>query len=338
MQALLEIRAVGAHASIQDQGRHGYRRLGIPGSGTLAPRMMRLANALAGNPQDHPIIECIDGGQHFVAGDVGVRLAVAGHACLQLDAGAYPERRTPTPWRSFLLEPGQGLRIRSLQSGRLVIVAVTGLDVPFELGSASCYARAGLGGHPLAAGDTLTAAGARRKREQVLLRPPEPDTHPVRVIMGPQQDHFTQTALRTFLNSEYHVSTAADRMGMRLEGPRLQHRKGHSEIVSDATVPGAIQVPGEGQPIVLLADGQTAGGYPKIASVISSDLERLANLRPGERVCFTAIDPQTAADIAHDSHRHLLQQCENLHAFDEGGVDVIALRQLYRPGPDNSAS
>ena len=176
--------------------------------------------------------------------------------------------------------------------------------MPRVLGSASTYARAGLGGldgRLLAAGARLSVvaySGGERILRTLRTLPPV-EAAPIRVVLGPQDDYFDAPSIEHFLSAAYQVSPAADRMGMRLDGPLLRHRpdKG-AEITSDATVPGSIQVPGQGLPIVLLADGQTAGGYPKIATVISADLPRLAVMAPGQRVRFTAISVAAAERCA----------------------------------------
>jgi len=279
MSGVLEILSPGAYASVQDFGRRGLRRLGVPWSGVLDVRLMRLANALAGQAEDAPVIECFDAGLHLAARGGPVRLAVTGAAELEIISGG--ARRTLAAWRSFTLAEGEELRLRDLVTRRLAVVAVAGLELPKVLGSRATYARAGIGGwrgRPLAAGDSLPVGSWADGPERGLPQAPEAESGPIRVVLGPQADHFTPDALAHFLNSEYRVSAAADRMGLRLDGPTLSHA-GAAEIVSDATVPGSIQVPGNGLPIVLLADAQTAGGYPKIATVINADLPRLADRR-----------------------------------------------------------
>jgi allophanate hydrolase len=210
-------------------------------------------------------------------------------------------------------------------------VAVAGLAVPAVLGSASTYARAGLGGHQgrgLAAGDKLGAGAApARPLERVLRRPPAVPAGPIRVVPGPQADHFSAEALAAFFADTYRVSAEADRMGVRLQGPALAHRSGAAaEIVSDATVPGSIQVPGNGLPIVLLADGQTVGGYPKIGTVASADLARLATAPIGAELRFEAVSVAQAEALAaeHEAEtQRLLRAVEPL--MTHGDIDLDAL-------------
>lgn len=324
MSVNLEVVSPGAYASLQDRGRHGHRRIGVPWSGALDARLMRVANVLAGNDEGAPVIECFDGGLQLRARGGACRVAVAGDAVIEIEAQG--ERRPLPAWRSATLADGELLRIRSMARGRLAAVAIAGIALPSSLGSASTYARAGLGGldgRPLAAGQAIPA-GTAGGPERVLPEPPRASSAPIRVVPGPQAELFTDAACAGLLRDDYRVSAAADRMGIRLDGPALAHR-GEREIVSDATVPGSIQVPGNGQPIVLLADGQTAGGYPKIATVIGADLPRIANLRPGEALRFAAVDVTTGEALARAAEaetRALLGAIRPLHA---DGIDLAAL-------------
>lgn len=323
--SFLEVLSPGAYASVQDLGRRGLRRLGVPWSGVLDPRLMRLANALVGEREGAPVIECFDAGLRLMARDGPLRLAVTGAAELEIVAGG--AGRAQAPWRSFALAKGEEMRLRRMVAGRLAIVAVAGLELPRVLGSCSTYARAGFGGwhgRPLAAGDCLPVAIPPEGPERELAVVPEAASGPIRVVMGPQAGHFEADAIARFLASEYRVSAAADRMGLRLEGPTLAHA-GAAEIVSDATVPGSIQVPGNGLPIVLLADAQTAGGYPKIATVASADLPRLADSRPGEALRFAAVGVEEAEDLARAAEARSRELLAGILPLAEGELDLAAL-------------
>ncbi len=319
----IEILAPGAYASLQDAGRRGWRRIGVPWAGVLDARLMRIANTLAGNAETAPVIECFDGGLHLAARGGPVRVAVAGDATLELESGG--ERRPLAAWRSVTLADGEQLRIRRMNSGRIAVVAVAGVAVPAVLGSAATYPRAllgGMDGRTLAAGARLPAA-APTGPERVLATPPAAEDGPLRAMPGPQDDHFSAEALETFFSADYRVSAQADRMGVRLEGSKLAHT-GAREIVSDATVPGSVQVPGNGLPIVLMADAQTAGGYPKIATVIGADLPRLAQTRPGDTLRFARVDAaagEAAARAREAETRRLLAAIRPL----AGGIDLAAL-------------
>jgi len=198
------------------------------------------------------------------------------------------------------------------------------------LGSASTYVRAGLGGadgcgRALAAGVRLALAEADASGSDRMLTPPPPaDAGPIRLVPGPQADHFSAAALQALVGGDYRVTAEADRMGIRLEGARLEHA-GAAEIVSDATVPGSIQVPGAGQPIVLLADAQTAGGYPKIATVITADLGRLAALRPGQSLRFATVTAAEGARIARAAEAETRALIAAIRPLPADGIDLVAL-------------
>lgn len=325
MTAVLEVLAPGAYASVQDFGRRGLRRVGVPWAGVLDPRLMRIANALVGNAPDVPVIECFDGGLQLAARGGALRMAVAGDAVIEVEAGG--ERRVLAAWRSICLADGAVLRLRKLERNRIAVVAVEGLTLPQVLGSASTYSRAllgGIDGRVLSAGARIPAAIAGERREQMLPTVPNAAGAPIRIVAGPQADHFSAATLAAFAAAEYQVTSDADRMGIRLEGPKLEHL-GAREIVSDATVPGSIQVPGNGQPIVLLADAQTAGGYPKIGTVIGADLPRLAAARPGRSVRFELIEACEAERLARVAEAQTRALIASLRPLQIGGIDEAAI-------------
>ena len=322
----LEILSPGAFASLQDGGRRGHRRIGVPWAGVLDRRLMRIANALADRDENAPVIECFDGGLHVVAHGGAVKLAVAGDAVVEVDG---PDgRRQLAPWRSVTIADGEALRVRKMGSGRIAMVAVVGLDLPTVMGSASTYVRAGLGGvdgRALAAGTCLALNDADAwGSDHVLTQPPSADERPIRLVPGPQADHFSAAALEALVGGDYRVTAEADRMGVRLEGAKLEH-SGAADIVSDATVAGSIQVPGAGQPIVLLADAQTAGGYPKIATVITADLGRLAALRPGQTLRFATVTAAEGAQIARAAEAETRALIAAIRPLPADGIDLVAL-------------
>jgi biotin-dependent carboxylase-like uncharacterized protein len=227
------------------------------------------------------------------------------------NAAATGGTRVPS-LQSVRLREGQALRIGTLSGSIIGYLAVEGgFDVAPALGSQSTYARAGLGGfegRALRAGDRLplrrlqAEERGERRLSSLDLAPPAR----FRVVLGPQDDYFTERGRRTLLHTAFTVSAASDRMGMRLDGPVLEHGRG-ANIVSDGIAPGSIQVPGDGLPIVLLADRQTTGGYPKIATVIAADLAALGRLAPGAKVAFEAVSIE-AAEAAHRQHAALLAE------------------------------
>ena len=197
-----------------------------------------------------------------------------------------------------------------------------GFALPAPFGSQSTYGRGGFGGldgRPLRESDCLplTRSAASAHPEIGLAKRHGPDAStPIRVVLGPQDDHFTPAGIRALLESEFTLSPQSDRMGLRLEGPMLEHSHGH-DILSDGIAAGSIQVPGTGKPIILLADRQTTGGYPKIATVISADLPRLGRLRPGRKLRFAAVSVAEAEQARRDQECDIVRQLEAV-----GPVDV----------------
>jgi len=164
-------------------------------------------------------------------------------------------------------------------------------------------------------------------RAELGLSAPMPETgdQAIRVVLGPQQEYFTEETIATLLDAEFRISASADRMGMRLDGPLLQLRRGW-DIVSDAIVTGAIQVPGSGQPILLLADHQTTGGYPKIATVISADLPVVGRRRPGDALRFTAVTVEAAEELCRAAERHITELATSLEPIAQRpGIDLGSL-------------
>src|SRR5215471_12098491 len=315
MSAGLKVLAPGLHTTVQDLRRAGYQAIGVPVSGALDGINLRLANALAGNPPGAPTLEVLISGPTLEIAADTVRVALTG-AGASLAIG--PEKARLDTGQSVTLPLGEIIEVVAGRQSACCYLAVEGgVAVPLVLGSASTYVRAaigGLDGRALRQGDFVPMAMARASdRPELRLPSPVPATgsQPIRVVFGPQQDFFAEEAVTTLLDSEYRVSHSADRMGMRLDGPLLQHRRGW-DIVSDAIMTGAIQVPGSGQPILLLADHQTTGGYPKIATVISADLPAVGRRRPGDTLRFAAVTVETAEALCRDAERRLTEMLTRL--------------------------
>ena len=298
MSGLLEVIDGGIANSIQDMGRFGFRHMGVAVSGALDPMLARCANALVGNTPDCACIEVRAVGPTLVVRHGRVRVALAGDltASVRRASGGNQELLA---WTSLTLFPGDVIAISDLPFGTAYVAVTGGVTTPLELGSRSTYLRARLGGVDgglLATGHLLPCVSEiHHSHREFLGASWVSSASPVRVMLGPQHGHFKPEAVARFLNEEYVVSPDMDRMGVRFVGPTLEHVTGDAaDIVSDGVVPGAIQVPGNGQPIVLLADCQTVGGYPKIATVISADLYRFAQLQIGQGVRFSAVDEAEA--------------------------------------------
>jgi biotin-dependent carboxylase-like uncharacterized protein len=313
---MIEVLECSLPASFQDLGRPGYRHLGVPLSGALDPEWLAIANALVGNPPHTVALEMRLMGPKLRA-MTPVTVALAGEFSARIEDAAGLSRPA-ADWCSHVLATGETLSIGALRSGIGYLAVAGGFDLPPVLGSRSTYARAGLGGvegRPLRAGDLIAAGADGAACSLRLPRAPDVDVGPIRVMPGPQRDYFTDAAWKHFIEKEFMVSREADRMGLRLDGPLLEHARG-ADIVSDGVTPGAIQVPGDGRPIVLLADCQTVGGYPKIATVIHADLRRLGHLLPGQKLRFTAVTIDEAI-AARRSAAHAL-------AASVGGILPVA--------------
>lgn len=286
--------------SIQDSGRFGWQRYGVSSSGAMDRLALAAANALVGNAPGAGAIEFMLMGGSFEVEGGSARIALAGAPCAVTIDG-----QPVLPMTSATLKAGQKLTVGPAQAGVYAYLAVAGgLALAPQLGSLSLQPRAGIGGvggRALRAGDRLPLVlpDAPAGPELALDGVPVEVGSAVRVVLGPQDDYFTKTGIETFLGSGYTVSREADRMGYRLTGPKIEHARGFN-IVSDGIVAGSLQVPGSGEPIVMMADRQTTGGYPKLATVLSADLRLVAQRRAGEAIRFAAVSVEEANRIARE--------------------------------------
>ena len=327
MSAHLETLAAGMLCTIQDLGRVGSQALGMPVAGALDPRALRIANALVGNPQGMAALEVRISGPTFRVMADSVRIALVGTAA-SIDILA-PSRRAVPAMQSVRLSRGTEFKIGAITDSACCYLAIEGgFDVPAVYGSQSTYLRGeigGLNGRALREGDRvpLNSGAASPGPDNLATLPLKPDPRgPVRVVLGPQANYFSKAGIETFLGSPYRVTNDADRMGLRLDGPVIEHALGFN-ITSDGIVTGSIQVPGTGLPIVLLVDHQTTGGYPKIGTVISADLPRLGRMRPGTVFTFAAVD---------------VAEAERLRREQEDRVQRVVDTILPIPGSDRPSS
>jgi biotin-dependent carboxylase-like uncharacterized protein len=300
----LVIKSCGALTTLQDAGRRGYQRYGLSNAGAMDRTALAIANALVGNKPDEAAIEfAVFGGELVVEGGE-LRVALAGADC-PLDINGEP---VPV-LTSRRVAAGSTIRIGAARAGVFAYLAVAGsFDVAPMLGSVSVHLRTGVGGvdgTPLKVGDELPLRAHEIDGPDLeLTANPSSAPGPIRVVLGPQDDLFSQAGIETMLGSEYQITTEADRMGYRLSGPKIAHADGFN-IVSDGIATGSVQVPGTGVPIVLLADRQTTGGYPKIATIVRADLGRFVQLRPGSKVRFAAVTLQDAVALARADARRI---------------------------------
>lgn len=294
MTGHLVVVQAGPGVTIQDRGRRGLMRYGVTPAGPMDAAAHALANGLLGNAADAAVVEVSLGGLTLRAEAAPVPLAFAGGAFdIRVDG------RIVGPTGRLLLPPGALLSIRAGARGAYACLAVAdGIAVAPVLGSRSTHIRSRLGpfgGRGLVAGDVLPVGSSRLAGDDRTGLPAlDHGDRPIRIMPGPQADLFADGELDRLDILDFAIGARSDRMALQLEGPRLRHRAGH-DIVSDGIVMGAIQVPGDGRPFVLMADRQPTGGYPKIACVISADLPALAQKRPGETLRFTRVDAAAAA-------------------------------------------
>jgi biotin-dependent carboxylase-like uncharacterized protein len=263
----------GLHSLLVDGGRPRARHLGVPLGGAADRAALAIGNALVGNPPDAPALELTLAGPTLRADHRTVGVVFGAPFIMALSGG-----RPAVAGSTFVLEPGEGLKVGGTPTGaRAYLCVAGGFDAPVVLGS-----RSALG--PLKAGDVLACredGGDKPRRSLAFVALPRVTTT-LRVLSGPQRDWFLHPG--RFFEAPYEVAAASNRMGVRLRGETLERRPG--ELTSEAVAPGAVQVTHDGQPVVLGVDGQTIGGYPKIAHVIRADLDLLGQLRPGAAVQF----------------------------------------------------
>jgi len=289
----------GPLTTVQDLGRFGFQRFGVPVSGALDGPACRTANLLVGNPESAAVLEITFS---------GLKLEVLAEADLALTGARMPllvSGRPQEAWESFRVRPGDEVVLKPARQGLRGYLAVGGgFDLSPVMGSRSTYAGARLGGlqgRPLIRGDLLPRGEApllaKPKRLPPELRPALDRAVSLRALPGPQDDFFGE-GLEVFFSAQFKVSAKADRMGYRLEGPAVSLKEGAPRsIISEPCLAGGVQIPADGQPIILLIE-QTVGGYAKIATVITPDLGLVAQARPGDLVRFDKVDLAAARQAA----------------------------------------
>ena len=311
----IEVVEPGLLTTVQDRGRYGYQRIGVPVSGAMDEFALRAANLLVGNDD----------------GEAGLEITVVGPtlrfltdtwiAITGADLGPTLDGQPLPRWQAVRAPEGDLLAFAGMQDGVRAYLAVAGgIDVPPVMGSRSTYVKSGVGGlegRPLRAGDILPVLDrpetpfVERTLPSGFKAPAYGEDHQVRVILGPQHTHFAEEAIATLLSAVYAVSPESDRMGYRLDGPPIPHRDG-PDVVSDGNPLGAVQVPGDGIPRVLLVDRGTTGGYTKVATVIGADIGTLSQALPDHTVTLKAV-------TVEEAHQVLREQEQVIKAIAEGG-------------------
>jgi len=313
--ASIEIVSAGLQTTIQDLGRFGFGHYGIPPSGALDSFALRIANLLVGNPEGHAGLETTLMGLRFKA-RADVLIAVTG-----ADLQPQIDRQAIKRWCSRILKKGEILSFVGPKSGCRAYVAFGGkLNIMPLLGSRSTNLPAafgGLKGRSLQKGDIFliedpaSQFAAEGRSFEVRGRHLQSDIWTLRIIWGPQDNDFGRDALHTFVNSQFTVSPQSDRAGIRLNGPLIQRKSNTAEsIISEGIISGSIQVPGDGQPIIILGETVT-GGYRKIATVITADLPLTGQIKPGDKIQFQAV-------TLKDARRHLRIQQDMIEEFKRG--------------------
>lgn len=302
----LLVERCGPLVTVQDVGRFGYQRFGVTPAGPMDPWAWRLAVRLVGAAGNDAGLELGPGGLVLRVEAERTRLAFAGaERPLAVDG-------RPFPWWSVLgLVRSQRVEIGPALRGVWSYVAIAGgLGLSPVMGSLATHTLTRLGGlegRALRAGDRLPLTDSEIGAglpDLTLAAPPTEPEGPIRVVLGPQEAWFGKAGIATLLEGTWRVSPRSDRMGYRLEGPRIEHARSPN-IVSDGIVMGAIQVPGSGQPIVLMADRQSTGGYPKIATVIGADIGRLAQVGVGGAIRFRAVTFEEALQARAEARARL---------------------------------
>lgn len=338
--AVLQVRRAGPLVTVQDGGRPGLMRFGVPRSGPMDRFAHAAANTVLGRSLSATTIEVSLGGLTVECIEGAVTVAVCGGGFRVSHDGA-----DCAPWSVCTLRSGDTLAITAGAWGSWCYLAVAGdLQADRWLGSMSTHVRSGLGGGSVQTGDQVTVLDATDDDARIGPVDCPPVARPVevlRVVPGPQQHCFRPGALETLLGSPYALSTAYDRMGVRLDGPALD-LDGSLAIPSSPIVRGSLQVAGDGVPTLLFADHQTTGGYPKIATVIGPDAARASQLRSGQSVRFLAVTPEEAVTAARTAATESAEQLARL--ADRPGLRTRHLLSSnlvdggYHPDPDGHAS
>jgi biotin-dependent carboxylase-like uncharacterized protein len=294
----VRIDSPGLLTTVQDLGRYGFQKYGVSVSGAMDAYSAQLANILVGNRPDEAALECTLAGPSFTFMDECV-FSITG-----ADMHAVLNGKRISGHGSYKARKGDSLRLQAAKHGTRTYVAFSGgIDVESVMGSKSTYTKAGFGGYEgrkLKNGDFLEIGDSDFDCEYCYV--PEKDAcfvsvgEKIRVVLGPEIEMFTEEGIKTFFNEEFELSRQCDRMGYRLDGPVIEH-VGGADILSGGITLGAVQVPGHGHPIIMMADRQTTGGYSKIANVATVDIDRLAQMRPGEKLRFESVEPFEAQTL-----------------------------------------
>ncbi len=298
------IKNPGLLTTIQDKGRWGFQNVGMPVAGAMDQYALRCANLLVGNDEYEGALEVTFMGPEieFQCDEI---ISITG-----ADMNPMVNGKEVPMWQSVFIKAGDVLKFSGVKTGlRGYIGFSRGFDVPVAMKSKSTYLRGNLGGfdgRALKQNDEISLNEKNLEEYGYILDekfiPKYSKSENIRVVFGPQDDYFSEEAKKVFTTSEYVISSESDRMGFRLDGPKVEHLEG-ADIISDGIVFGSVQIPGHGNPIVMMADRQTTGGYTKIATVISADLPKVAQMGPGSKIKFEAISIEEAQDLFAENEK-----------------------------------
>jgi antagonist of KipI len=336
---VIKIIKPGLLTTIQDLGRYGFQKYGVIVSGVMDPLSHRIANLLVGNEENTPTLEITMVGP-VIEFERDTLISICGG-----DLSPSIDGKFVPLWRPVLVKKGSQLRFGPCKAGcRSYLAVAGGFDVPRVMGSASTYLRAGIGGfkgRPLKAGDELTLSPPNDRSVRMIhdfssklgdqkfvgtkwsvsteFIPISNKTPSIRVIKGRQYQLFSKESQKSFYRETFEITTQSDRMGYRLKGPVLSLAS-PEEMISEGVNFGTIQVPPDGNPIVLLADRQTTGGYPKIGQVATVDLPYIAQLKPGDQIKFVEVSHEEAQRLFLEREREIQQLKRALSLKMERGM------------------
>lgn len=313
---IMKILKPGMYTTIQDVGRYNYQKSGMSVSGAMDQFSLKVANILVGNKDSEACLEATLFGLE-IKFDGDALIAVTG-----ANLGPMINNKAVDMWSGVKVSGGDVLSFGAAKTGcRGYIAIANGIDVPLVMGSKSTYVKGKVGGFKgrmLKAGDEIKIGSLGENNFNSIVKLPTEfipsynKDNTLRVVMGPQDDYFTEDGINTFFNTPYEVTNEFDRMGYRLSGSKISHATG-ADIISDGITMGSVQVPGHGAPIIMMADRQTTGGYTKIATVITPDIDIVGQLKPGDSIRFKSIDIAEA----HKIYRKYVKSFDTIREYVE---------------------
>ncbi len=328
----IEILQPGLLTTVQDDGRWGYQKYGMPVAGAMDQLSLNIANLLVGNDPNEAVLEATMMGPRIKFNTEEI-ISITG---ANMDPKVN-DRKIPM-WQSIKLAPGDILSFGASKDGLRTYIAFNKcLDIPVIMNSKSTFLRGEIGGHEgrsLKAGDIIeleakepSNTGSKLSSKYIAKYE---DENKIRVVLGPQNDHFDQENIDKFFQSTYTITTESDRMGYRLDGPKIEHIDG-PDIISDGISFGSVQVPGHGSPIIMMADRQTTGGYTKIGTVITPDLSILAQMKPNTKIKFENI----SIEESQKEYLNYKKKLEEIRDDIEGNKFEYLSKKQYRLNIDS---